>query len=93
MCDYLMESQMYYFGKMVTEASEMATGSTQVFKNTKVERALAALPKMFSVEEITKALGHSNKKSAYQTIGRLIKAHRVRLVEKNKYEKLLTFNL
>jgi prophage antirepressor-like protein len=62
-----------------------------VFKNTKVDRALAALPMMFTIEEIAKALGHTNKKSAYQTVGRLIKAHKVKLIEKYKYQKTSNF--
>lgn len=88
MCDYLMESQMYYFGKMVTEASEMATGSTQVFKNTKVERALAALPNEFSSKEICNVLGHTNTRSTYMTLDRLVKSHRIVKLEKDKYKKI-----
>ena len=88
MCDYLMESQMYYFGKMVTEASEMATGSTQVFKNTKVERALAALPNEFTPKEIASILGHRHQKSAYLTIERLIKSHKIIKIEQGKYKKI-----
>ena len=88
MCDYLMESQMYYFGKMVTEASEMATGSTQVFKNTKVERALAALPNEFCSKEICSVLGHTKVHATYKVLERLIRSHRIVKLEKDKYKKI-----
>ena len=79
---------MYYFGKMVTEASEMATGSTQVFKNTKVERALAALPNEFCSKEICNVLGHTNTKATTRMLQRLVKSHRIIKLSKDKYKKI-----
>jgi hypothetical protein len=79
---------MYYFGKMVTEASEMATGSTQVFKNTKVERALAALPNEFCSKEICSVLGHTKVHATYKVLERLIRSHRIVKLEKDKFKKI-----
>ena len=88
LADYIFESQLYYFGKLVSDSMEGAQRVGQVMRLTKNMEAFNSLPKEFTVQDVSKALDCQVKRSA-NLCSDWYKQGVIERIDRGKYRKLI----
>ena len=88
LADYIFESQLYYFGKLVSDSLEGAQRVGQVMRLTKNMEAFNSLPKEFTVQDVSKALDCQVKRSA-NLCSDWYKQGVIERIDRGKYRKLI----
>ena len=88
LCDYIFESQIWYFGKLIEDSLESSAISGHIYQNTKLVKAYNDLPDNFTRENII-AILNCSKKTAYNRISDWLCSGYIQKVSTNKYLKLI----
>ena len=88
LCDYIFESQIWYFGNLVEEALEASAITGHVYQNTKLVRSYNNLPDIFSATEIQEAMCIVAK-TAKNYIYDWVANGYIKKIAKGKYEKIV----
>ena len=88
LCDYIFESQIWYFGNLIEEALEASAITGHVYQNTKLVRSYNNLPDIFSATEIQEAMCIVAK-TAKNYIYDWVANGYIKKIAKGKYEKLV----
>jgi hypothetical protein len=61
LCDYIFESQIWYFGNLIEESLDSSAISGLKYENTKKVRGYNELPQTFKIEDVEKVFNISRK--------------------------------
>ena len=88
LADYIFESQLWYFGKLIEDAQESSQIAGMKYENTKRVTAYNELPDMFTVKDLTDRL-NITKHSAMNCLSTWTQQCYVRKIKKSTYIKLV----
>ena len=88
LADYIFESQLWYFGKLIEDAQESSQIAGMKYENTKRVTAYNELPDMFTVKDLTDRL-NITKHSAMNCLSAWAQQCYVRKIKKSTYIKLV----
>ena len=90
LADYIFESQLYYFGKLVSDSIDGVQGVGMVKRETKNMESFNNLPDEFTVKDVIQQLSLSSKLAGNQCLVWLNQGFVARLA-RGKYKKLIKF--
>ena len=64
LCDYIFESQIWYFGNLIEESLDSSAISGLKYENTKKVRGYNELPQTFKIEDVEKVFNISRKSAS-----------------------------
>jgi hypothetical protein len=64
LCDYIFESQIWYFGNLIEESLDSNAISGLKYENTKKVRGYNELPQTFKIEDVEKVFSISRKSAS-----------------------------
>ena len=88
LAEYVFESQLWYFGKLIEDAQESSQIAGMKYENTKRVTAYNELPDMFTVKDLTDRL-NITKHSAMNCLSTWTQQCYVRKIKKSTYIKLV----
>ena len=88
LADYIFESQMWFFDRLVDEALDGVGVTGNVRQNTKRVVAYAELPDMLTADQVAKAL-NITAKATYNLLCKWQKAGYIERIAKGKYKKIV----
>ena len=88
LCDYIFESQIWYFGNLIEESLESSAISGHVYQNTKKVEGFNALPDFMTNEDVQQIMGVTHKTSKNYLSSWVADGY-IKRISKGKYEKLI----
>ena len=88
LCDYIFESQIWYFGNLIEESLESSAISGHVYQNTKKVEGFNALPDIMTNEDVQQIMGVTHKTSKNYLSSWVADGY-IKRISKGKYEKLI----
>ena len=88
LADYIFESQMWYFGKLVEDALDGVGVTGNVKRETKKVVAYAALPNELSIDDVVNSM-NITRKTAITYLSSWLNAGYIERVSRGKYKKIV----
>ena len=88
LCDYIFESQIWYFGNLIEESLESSAISGHVYQNTKKVEGFNALPDIMTNEDVQQIMGVTHKTSKNYLSSWVADGY-IKRISKGKYVKLI----
>ena len=88
LCDYIFESQIWYFGNLIEETLESSAISGHVYQNTKKVEGFNALPDIMTNEDVQQIMGVTHKTSKNYLSSWVADGY-IKRISKGKYVKLI----